>query len=1080
MQPSGLRLVTLGRLELIGAGEAGESLNRRRRKLAVLALLALERRPVPRERLLEMFWGEQPEANARHSLSDAISHLRRVLGADAVVARPDGILLDGACPRRLAVDALDLEVAERSGEWERALTLATGEFLAGVTVANSTSYDEWVEAQRAHLRAHVARACGVGCDALAERGHWDDAAVLGMRWVGAAPDSAAAQRFLDRARAATAERPSDEALLPIELRERWWRAAAGRRQLVALWGDRARETGGALAALAWREGAAVVAARAYMGEQGTPRRLFGEVVRGLLDLPGLAGTDPAQLARLGRVVPEVCERFPCSPDADASPAQIADALRAALESVAYEAPLLVRVDDVHRADPESREMLRAALQAAGGPMAAVLTGDEASLAPLVAGAGSDAILVGAGAPRRPTGRVRAIARRANGRPLVALALSAAVLLIAAVAAGTRGPPVLAVGAIEDRTGGDTSAARVLPELLATSLARVEQLRVLSRGRVYEGLAAGGREETPAAVAAAARSVGATELLEGTLYRRGGRLRLELREVTLGSGVVRRAAVAEAADAFALADSATLVLARAHGARLPDRPLREVTSTSLVARRFYDEGLRALYSGQTDRAYPLFEAALREDSSFAMAAHYAAMHYGGFDYPRVTRALRLAERATDRERLLIRASWLLELNDPRGAAVAETLAVRYADEPEGMVLLGRSLEARGDFASAMIWLRRAVQRDSVGLRRGTAVCHACAALGVIKSAAMFAGAFREAEDALRHLAATYADDQARGRMWMEIALVRARDERLADARAAVDSALRHDPTIEPGWVQLQILIRAGELTEAERLLRARFAGAGPSQRYGAYMELAPLVRLQGRYAEALRLSRTMRALGDTLHDAFANGARQLAVTEMVATPRAAAPLLDSMAARPLVGREFAARNARHRAWMLTHAATALAAAGDTTRLAALVDTVRVVGAQSDYARDQRLHHYIHALLLEARGDTAAAVASLLRARYSATETYFGLRLARDQLALGRVRDAAATAESALRGPLDSQNQYEPRIELHALLAQAYDRMGDRARAARHYRMVARCWARGDAPWAARAEAAARRARELESR
>src|SRR5687768_2403167 len=75
------RLVTLGRLALVdAAGRDDESLRKRKRKLAVLVVLALERRPVSRDTLVDMFWGEQEEERARHSLSDALSHLRRVLG----------------------------------------------------------------------------------------------------------------------------------------------------------------------------------------------------------------------------------------------------------------------------------------------------------------------------------------------------------------------------------------------------------------------------------------------------------------------------------------------------------------------------------------------------------------------------------------------------------------------------------------------------------------------------------------------------------------------------------------------------------------------------------------------------------------------------------------------------------------------------------------------------------------------------------------------------------------------------------------------------------------------------------------
>src|SRR5689334_22674593 len=85
---TGWRLVTFGRLALVLPDGTNESsLTTRRRKLALLAYLALQRRPTPRSVLLHVFWGERDEDRARNSLSDALSHLRRVLGEDVIITR---------------------------------------------------------------------------------------------------------------------------------------------------------------------------------------------------------------------------------------------------------------------------------------------------------------------------------------------------------------------------------------------------------------------------------------------------------------------------------------------------------------------------------------------------------------------------------------------------------------------------------------------------------------------------------------------------------------------------------------------------------------------------------------------------------------------------------------------------------------------------------------------------------------------------------------------------------------------------------------------------------------------------------
>lgn len=69
------------------------------RKLqAVLAKLALMRgRPVPRDVLAAMFWGDRQDEQARQSVRQALSGLRRALGpgrAKAIVVVDDAVCLD--------------------------------------------------------------------------------------------------------------------------------------------------------------------------------------------------------------------------------------------------------------------------------------------------------------------------------------------------------------------------------------------------------------------------------------------------------------------------------------------------------------------------------------------------------------------------------------------------------------------------------------------------------------------------------------------------------------------------------------------------------------------------------------------------------------------------------------------------------------------------------------------------------------------------------------------------------------------------------------------------------------------------
>lgn len=189
------RLVTLGRLTLIGdGGEEDASLAKRRFKLALLAVLALARRPVPRDVLLEMFWGDQVEARARHSLSNALSSLRGVLGQPSITNRDADVALVSEAP--LGVDALDFAEAIEARDSARAVDLYGGAFLAGFYVDESTAFEQWVSRERRRLETLFLKACAQQCESLARGRRWPECTALAGRWLEADPLSVDAALFL--------------------------------------------------------------------------------------------------------------------------------------------------------------------------------------------------------------------------------------------------------------------------------------------------------------------------------------------------------------------------------------------------------------------------------------------------------------------------------------------------------------------------------------------------------------------------------------------------------------------------------------------------------------------------------------------------------------------------------------------------------------------------------------------------------------------------------------------------------------------------------------------------------------------
>ena len=150
------RLITLGRTALITPAGEDADLGRRRRKLALLAVLALASEPLTRDELAQMFWGDEEPERARHSLSDALSHLRRVLGRDVISGRSAFVELraEGV----LSIDVLDLDAAFTRGAFADVKAIYGGVFLDNVIVEGSPKFEAWVVATRERYAALVARA----------------------------------------------------------------------------------------------------------------------------------------------------------------------------------------------------------------------------------------------------------------------------------------------------------------------------------------------------------------------------------------------------------------------------------------------------------------------------------------------------------------------------------------------------------------------------------------------------------------------------------------------------------------------------------------------------------------------------------------------------------------------------------------------------------------------------------------------------------------------------------------------------------------------------------------------------------
>lgn len=756
--------------------------------------------------------------------------------------------------------------------------------------------------------------------------------------------------------------------------------------------------------------------------------------------------------------------------------------------------------------PESvtlAERLRARRQSDSTPGTA---GAAAGSAPVVDPPGPAADPVLPARKESPVPSLRAVPRQFRShrvRWLAAAGLTVAgVLALAMVrrtveSGGRSAPeaaPVLAVGAVEDRTGADSlTSARVLRDLLATDLARLPGVTVVSQTRIQElvvRLASG--EETRATLTRAARSAGATEVLEGELYRRArGPLRMDMRRVDAATGVIRRAYTAEGDDLFALVEELSGKVAAELGRRAPVPSLAHLTTTSLVARHLYEEGVRAYYQSDPQVALRLFGAALAEDSTFAMAAYFAARAASSAEpsalLPLAAQAVRMSRRATDPERLLIATQWAEVTNHPSLVPLAESLARRFPLEPEAELALGRARAWSGDFLGAIPHFQQAAERDSLALvevpQRGGPMqppCTACEALHNLvytySAVDSLAAAERTAREWVRR------QPRSPG-AWANLAVTLAVRGHAAEAL----DASRMRGTLLPGgppddvFDRVKIALRGGDFATADRLLSERVRDSGPPVRGEALWWQVISYRNQGRLGEALRAARRFR---DEVGDADATAAvPQAQVLLELGRAREAVALFD-VARRRLEVRVPAGApdsapgiRARHHTWYLAHVAAAAAAAGDTAYLARLADSLEMHGARGAYGRDRRLHHHARGLLLLARGEHEAAAAAFRRAIVSPSFGYTrtNLELGRVLMALGRPRESAAVLTPALRGDLQASNYYVTRTEVHEALAQALEAAGERDSARVHHARVANAWRAADPPLRARAAAARARAR-----
>jgi DNA-binding SARP family transcriptional activator len=344
---------------------------------------------------------------------------------------------------------------------------------------------------------------------------------------------------------------------------------------------------------------------------------------------------------------------------------------------------------------------------------------------------------------QPADEARRVWRRRLRYGALTLAGAAVLLGVAAVArweADRRAVPALDPETLliaPFRVAADPSLDYLgegLVDLLATSLNGEADSRAVDARTTlaaWQRTAGRANADLPVARAAAlARTLGAGQLLMGSVS--GTPEHLTLNATLYGAA---RTAIRMRVSSRGPADSLPALVDRLVGqilareAGVPRHQLETLTTTSLPALRAYLEGVRSYRHGSFGRAVELFDEALREDSTFALAAIQLALAAGWGQLTgepgTAERAARLAWAARDRlslpDRLLLEAfpgPRFPEPSPPHELYAARVRALNASpDRPEAVFLmgayhLGGILRGEEDaLARSSFFFRRALELDS---------------------------------------------------------------------------------------------------------------------------------------------------------------------------------------------------------------------------------------------------------------------------------------------------------------------------------------------------------------------------------
>jgi len=631
----------------------------------------------------------------------------------------------------------------------------------------------------------------------------------------------------------------------------------------------------------------------------------------------------------------------------------------------------------------------------------------------------------------------------------------------------------------------------LTDMLVTDLSQSPDVEVLGTDRLVQILTDMHRQDDRVVsfdtVRELAKRAGVKTVILGSYVKAGDTIRINLKLQEAANGRIVTAERVEAAgesNLFPTMDELTrrikakfvpgtgsdpskglfsspMVISTSSGLSM-DRDLKDVTTSSIDAYRYYAEGINLHERFREREAIPMLEKAIAIDPDFALALTKLAVVHSNLGHTNLReeyakRALEHADRLTVRERYYVEGYYYSGHTDMIGTAIdaykkALELYPDHASSRNNLALIYTQLERTDEAIREYEELRR----------RGMTFAGTYNTLAVVYTSA---GHFDKAQDVLReYLQRNPENASAHYFLGIIFAIMNKRDE----ANAAFSKAQTLDPANSSYDVGRRGVAVMGEKwAEAEEADRKLTSSGDPSLRWVGHLNLA---------ADALYHGRTGQALKEFEVAVAGQGARGSNQTALARNALANALLATGHPAPALDQAQKAIEEARNAGaeWNSFYlAALAQSRLGRPADAAKTVDelTRRANALPSD--REKRRVRALAGVMALDRGDTRRAIAELTQAEATLPPRGVGggvaafpqhvpiwFALGSAYLAAGNLTEAASRFEKIV-GATVARIQYPVEfVRSLYFLGQIADRQGDRAKAAAAYRHFLEYWADGE--------------------